>query len=65
MGPNAQLGGVQIGFAKEVYQVVNSEMVAKVPTDPAKNTTKMDPINLGMSLTLKPSTTYHLTCFEL
>jgi hypothetical protein len=63
MGPNAQFGGVQLGFVKAAYQVVNSEVVAKVPMDPATNTIKMDKINLGISFKLKPFMTHYSPLF--
>ncbi len=51
MGPNAQFGGVQLGFGMFTYHVVISLSVKTVPTAPAKKTISIEAINLGISPT--------------
>ena len=53
IGPNAQLGGVQLGLGRYAYHPVISFKVNTVPTAPAKNTINIETINLGISLILK------------
>lgn len=53
IGPNAQFGGVQLGFGMLTYQVVISFSVYTVPTAPAKKTINMDTTNLGISFQRK------------